>query len=167
MITTIAQAGMYVVMGLSLLAALASVSLPNIFHSALALIGVLVGTAALYVALGADFLGLVQILLYVGAVMTVVIFAIMMTHKIGDPSAPSKNRLSFPALIAVSAVLGTLAALIHKTPWPVKNAAAAPRVTTLDLGHALMGPFVFPFEIISVVLIAALVGAIVIARKDP
>jgi NADH:ubiquinone oxidoreductase subunit 6 (subunit J) len=166
MIITIVKIGMYTVMALSLLAALGAVSLPNIFHAALALIVVLVGSAALFIALGADFLGFVQILLYVGAVMTLVIFAIMMTHQPGATTVPSKNKLVFPGLIAVSAILGILTALIYKTPWLLRPENTLKRVTVSDLGQALMGPYALPFELISVVLIAALVGAVVVAKKD-
>ena len=119
MILSLVKIGIYAIMALGILGAIGTVMLPNIFHASLSLIVVLVGTAALFISLGADFLGVVQILLYVGAVMTLVIFAVMMTHRIGDTTIPSKNKLAFPALIAVSLITGTLLAIIFKTPWPV------------------------------------------------
>ena len=160
------RGGVYVLMGVSILAALGAVGLPNIFHAALALAAVLVGAAGLYVALGAEFLAAVQILLYVGAVMTLIIFAIMMTERMTDVTLRSKNRLSIVAFLVAAPFLFFLIRLIHKTPWPIREANLSTHVGVIDIGTTLMTTFVFPFEVISVVLIAALIGAVVVARKD-
>jgi NADH-quinone oxidoreductase subunit J len=120
--------------------------------------------AALYLALQAEFIAVVQVLLYVGAIMTLIIFAIMLTHRIGDQTIPQKNKQSLPAFFVLSAFVGLVSGLILKADWPTAQASA--RVDALALGQALLGPYVFPFEIISVVLIAGLIGAVVIARKD-
>src|SRR5436190_258147 len=94
----ITKAGLYVLMGVCVLAAFGAVSLPNIFHAALALAATLIGVAGLYLALGAEFLAVVQILLYVGAVVTLLIFAIMLTQSLGSQTGRSKNSLGLPAL---------------------------------------------------------------------
>lgn len=165
----LAKISIYGVMILSLVLALGAVLFRNIFHSALSLVGTLVGIAVLYIALEAEFIAVVQVLLYVGAVMTLVIFAIMLTHKIGDQWIPQTNRQSLPAFLILLGFVGTLGSLL------LKNAAAIPagspavpfaRVSVLGLGKALLGPYVFPFEVVSIVLIGALIGAVVIARKD-
>lgn len=212
---TIAKFGLYAVMILSTAAALGVVMLPNIFYAALALVVVLVGTACIFLAMHAEFLAVVQILLYVGAVMTLVIFAIMLTNRLSDPvkeptetnkltatfivgtvtlllfqilllvfnirvplfihlivlsiivlSAPSGLRQTLLSLCACIVFIVILHEVIAKTPWPVQEATLRSTVSTVDLGIALMGTYVFPFEVISIVLIAALIGAIVIARKD-
>ena len=164
-LTLLIRAGLYLVMGLSLIAAVGVVTLPNIFRAALCLVGTLLGVAVLYIALRAEFIAVVQILLYVGAVMTLVIFAIMLTHRIGDQTISQKNKQSLPALAALLAFVGGVGPLLLKTPWSLAQPGTAP-VDTLALGQALLGEYVFPFEVVSVVLIAALIGAIVIARKD-
>lgn len=156
--------GIYAVMALSVLAAIGSVTLPNIFHAALGLIVALVGTAGIFIALHADFLAVVQILLYVGAVMTLVIFSIMMTERIADKSIPQKNNLSIPAILSCGTFLFLLIRMLRLTPW---NLPAEPlaHVNTYDLGLSLLGTYVFPFEVISVFLIAALIGSIMVAKK--
>ncbi len=164
MLTLLSKILIYKVLILSLIAAVGVVTFPNIFHSALCLVATLVGVAALYLALQAEFIAVVQVLLYVGAVMTLIIFAIMLTHRIGDQTIPQKNKQSLPAFFALAAFVGLVSGLILKADWPVTQ--TSPRVDTLALGKALLGPYVFPFEIISVVLIAGLIGAVVIARKD-
>lgn len=162
----IAQIGVYVVMAISVFAAIGAVSLPNIFHAALALIVTLVGVAGLFISMKAEFLAVVQILLYVGAVMTLVIFSIMMTERMADKTIPQKNNLFVPALAGTALMLFILVAVLYWTPWPVKEGAAQTTVTTANLGTALLTTYVFPFEVISVFLIAALIGAIIVAKKD-
>jgi NADH-quinone oxidoreductase subunit J len=158
------KAFLYGVLFLSTVAALGVVLFRNIFHSALCLVATLVGVAILYLALEAEFIAVVQILLYVGAVMTVVIFAIMLTHRLGDQTIPQSNRQSLPAFLALLVFAVVAGLRLLKTDWPVSEIAG--RVDTLALGQALLGPYVFPFEVVSIVLIAGLIGAVVIARKE-
>ena len=153
-------------MALTVLAALAAVNLPNIFHAALALAAALVGVALIFLALGAEFLAVVQVLLYVGAVVTLVIFAIMLTQGLGNKAVPQKNELSLGAAGACLAFFTALFQILRKTSWPINPQNMIRHVTTADLGNALMGYFVFPFEVISVILLAALVGAVIIAKKE-
>ncbi len=162
---TIVKFGIYTIMAVSVLAAFGAVMLRNIFHASLALIVALIGTAGIFIALHAEFLAVVQILLYVGAVMTLVIFSIMMTEGLSDKSVPQRNNLALPALIAVLIFWAVLAGLIIQTPW-VYRLASPLTVTMLDLGKSLLNQYVFPFEVISVFLVAALIGAIVIAKKE-
>lgn len=159
------KTGLYLLMALSLLAAIGVVTFRNIFHSALALAGTLLGVAGIYLALRADFLAVVQVLLYVGAVMTLILFAIMLTHRLGDQTIPQANRQSGPALVGLLIFMALLGSLFLKTNWPISQAALTP-VTALTLANALLGEYVFPFEVVSIVLLAALIGAVVIARKD-
>lgn len=156
----------YTIMGLAVFAALAAVSCKNLFHSALALIAVLLGVAGIFIFLQAEFLAMVQILIYVGAVMTLVIFTIMLTERIGDKQISQNNHQSLLAASIMLALLFFMIRLIQSVAWPVKESTLSVHVGTEELAKALLGPYVFPFEVISVVLIAALIGAIVIARKD-
>ena len=157
---------LYAVMGVSLLAAVGVVLLPNLFHAALALAVVLFSTAAVYVALHAEFIAVVQILIYVGAVMTLVIFAVMMTSRLGDKAIRQHNDLGLFALGSACLLFYMLALVILKTPWPVRQETLRAEVTTAALGKALMGPYLFPFEVMAIFLTAALVGAIIVARKE-
>lgn len=163
----ISKVAVYALMIMSVISAIGVVTLRSIFHAALALALMLVGVAGIYITLQAEFLAMVQILLYVGAVMTLVIFAVMLTERLGDKSIAQTNRQSPAALLGSLAFITSLSGLILTTPWPIREEIVAKRIGTMELGQALMNEYVFPFEVISVVLIAALIGAIVIAKKDP
>ena len=160
----IAATAFYGVMAGILITAILTVTVRNLFHSAIFLAFTLLGVALVYFFLHADFLAGIQILLYVGAIMTLVIFAIMLTSKIGDPSIPQSNRQRLPVFLMLAVLAFYLIRALIKTPW--KTASTFQATNAIQLGKALMGEFVFPFEVISVVLLVALIGAIVIARSD-
>lgn len=161
---TIATAAFYAVLCGLLLTAALTVMVRNLFHSAIALAFTLLGVAIVYFLLRADFLGGVQILLYVGAIMTLIIFAIMLTAKIADPSVPQSNRQRISAFILIGLLAVLMIKVIAQTPWNTTDAVQS--VDAVVLGKALMTSFVFSFELISVVLLIALIGAIVISRGD-
>ena len=159
--------GTYAVMAVILVFALGVVTLRNLFHCALCLAAALIGTAALYVVMHAEYLAAIQILLYVGAVVTLVIFAIMLTEHLAAKTVRQNNSQSPLAIAGLLGFVILLTGVILKTPWPVTQTALKAKVSVLGLGEALMGAYGFPFEVISVVLIAALIGTVVIAKKDP
>ncbi|MBI4549874.1 MAG: NADH-quinone oxidoreductase subunit J [Candidatus Omnitrophica bacterium] len=162
----VARAGLYLASLVTLAAAVMVVTLRNIFHCALALALVLLGVAVTYVSLKAEFLAVIQILLYVGAILTLMIYAIMLTHRIGSQVVPQTNRqslISF-ALLGLFNVFFTAAVL--KTDWKLNPSGGNLNVDARALGNFFMGEYVFPFEIISVVLIVALVGAVILGRSD-
>ena len=160
----ISKYGIYAIFGVTLLAALLAVAVRNIFHAALALVLTLLGVAATYFILRAEFLGAIQILLYVGAIVTLIIFAVMLTYRMSDTSIPTSNRQRLPVGVGIVILIAFLARVMCQTSWPTKTV-----LTTIDagaIGKALMSNYVFPFEVISLVLVVALVGAIVVARGD-
>ena len=137
----------------------------NIVYSAFALVGALTGVAGIYVLLAADFVAMVQVLLYVGGVVVLTIFAVMLTQGIGDVSV-SNREASLLAGAAVTALGGAVMLYaIVATPW---LAAAHARITatTYGIGNAFLGSYVLPFEIASLLLLTALIGAVVISRQD-
>jgi NAD(P)H-quinone oxidoreductase subunit 6 len=137
----------------------------NIVYSAFALFGAFAGVAGLYVLLSADFLFIIQIFVYIGGILVVTIFAVMLTQGIADVNV-SNRAVGFVPAIATTALTGAvmLYAILH-TPWyEAKAGALAP--TTYGIGNAFLGPYVLPFEIASIVLLVALVGAIVISRQE-
>lgn len=158
--------GVYVLMALGVAGAIAAVTVRNLFHAALAFAFTLLAVAGIYLALKADFLAVVQILIYVGAIMTLVIFVVMLTERFGDKNIPQSNSLSLPAWILICLTFGGFINFAHNTPWPIKAEGVGAAVSVYDLGVALMTTYAFPFEIISVILIAALIGAVLIAKKD-
>lgn len=150
----------------TLAAAVMVVTLRNVFHCALALILVLLGVAATYISLKAEFFAVIQILLYVGAIMTLVIFAIMLTSRIGDAAIPQNNRQSLTSFSVLALFNVFFVGSVLKTVWKINPDSLAANVDAKVLGMAFMNEYVFPFEIISVVLIVALVGAILLGRSD-
>ena len=155
----------YAVAGIIILFALLSVTLRNIFHSALALIAALLGVAAVYIYLDAEFLALLQVLIYVGAIMTLIIFGIMMTLKISDKSLRQHNRQKFLSFLISGAMAALLISIFVRSNFK-KACAIQPQVSLQDIGRLLLTKYALPFEIISVILLAALIGAVVISRKD-
>jgi NADH-quinone oxidoreductase subunit J len=156
---------------LTLAGALAAASLRNLIHCALALVGAFVGLALVYLDLGAPFVGLAQILVYVGAVAILIVFAILLTRG-GEP--PSARRISGSLASGVGIaflVLGALVAtLLGTTRLPVEGIPGdvAEAATVRNIGDRLMTGCVLPLEVVGLLLTTALIGAVVIAlRPDP
>ena len=138
----------------------------NIIYSAWSLLFAFLGVAGLYVFLGADFPAVAQVLIYVGGVLVLILFAIMLTKQIGEDPKLTNAHLQLPAGAALAAVtVATLAYTAFMAPW---KTVASPSYdpTSAGLGVAFLTEYLLPFEFASVVLLAALVGAVVIARKE-
>ncbi len=134
----------------------------NLIYTAFSLLVTLSGVAGLYVLVGADFLAGVQLLLYVGGVLVITIFAIMLSAEIDSNYRNNPSRSSWIALILLAIFLtGTLYA-IWTTPWPVSEAVMEP--TTSGIGNSLLTTYILPFELISILLLVALLGAVGILR---
>lgn len=141
------------------------VTLRDIFHCALMLVICMFSIAALYVLLGADFIAAVQVLIYVGAVSVLLIFAIMLTARVSGVGIKQQNEQVPIALISTLAFMGITLYGLGKTVWNIKS-TTAPDETVMALGKLMMTTYVVPFEVVSLVLLAALIGAVVIARRD-
>jgi len=137
----------------------------NIVYSAFALFGAFAGVAGIYVLLGADFLFIIQIFIYIGGILVVTIFAVMLTQGIAEVNVSNRAVGLVPALITTIAAGAVMLYAIMRTPWyHTKAVSLVP--TTYGIGNAFLGPYVLPFEIASIVLLAALVGAVVISRQE-
>ncbi|MBI3111596.1 MAG: NADH-quinone oxidoreductase subunit J [Ignavibacteriales bacterium] len=137
----------------------------NIIHAAFALLFAFFGVAGLYVLLMADFIAITQLMIYVGGILVLVLFGVMLTSQVLDVQMKSGTIQTFPAVLVVSALAGTLVGIFWSTPW--KTTAAAPmEVTAAKIGEMLLTSYLLPFEIASVVLLAALIGAALIARRE-
>jgi NADH-quinone oxidoreductase subunit J len=138
----------------------------RVFHSALFLVLSLASVAAIFVVLGADFLGIVQILVYVGAIMVLILFAIMLTpQQVELPAFGGRGQVFAGALISTIVLVGATAIAVTNR-WPRSNAAAIDVPTTETIGVGLLNQYVLPFELASILLLAAMIGAIVVARED-
>ena len=145
----------------TILAAATVMSLRNLVHCALAMAITFSGIAAIYLQLNAEFVGFAEILVYVGAIAILIVFAILLTRS-GE--APEKSVLTAGwAAGLVVAVLGWSA--LNSTALPT-TVTAAPEITVKHIGEALMGKFILPLEIVALVLTAAMIGAVIIALKE-
>jgi NADH-quinone oxidoreductase subunit J len=136
----------------------------NLFHSVLWLALALVGTAGLFVLLHAEFLAAVQVLLYAGGVVTIVVFAIMLTERLVGETLRQTNRGIVAGAVAAAAVfVGLAGTIIRAAP---RAAAPAGDLTTAALGTALLTEWVLAFEVLGVLLVAALLGALYLARTE-
>jgi NADH-quinone oxidoreductase subunit J len=161
-----------IVTGCALLSAIAVVRSFDLVHAVLWLGVTLFATAVLYAMLGASFLAGVNVLLYVGGVVTLMIFGVMLTRRHGSkaPRLEDGNRggAAACALALFALVAGAILSTPGLDPVVAPPAAAAPAPTAGDLGRALLHEHVFAFELVSMLLLAVMVGAIVIARRrDP
>jgi NADH-quinone oxidoreductase subunit J len=137
----------------------------NILYSALGLLGSLLGAGGLYVFLSADFVAVTQLLIYIGGVLVLVLFAVMLTSKITDVKVSNTSFGFFGGVLLFVAVAPVLLAVALLTPWAaIAPAPLAP--TTAAIGNAFLTRWLLPFEVASMVLLATLVGAVVIARKE-
>jgi NADH-quinone oxidoreductase subunit J len=142
--------------------AAAAMGMGKAVHCVLALTVGFAGIAALYLQLGAQFVGFTQIMVYVGAVAILAVFAIMMTQKAGTVETGFSRHWFSGAVIAASVFL-VIGWAIRSTPLPTRGTPAQPDVTVQQIGNSLMHRYVLPLEIIGLLLTAALIGAVVIA----
>lgn len=136
----------------------------NLVRSAFALLLTFFGVAGIYVFLGADFLAATQVLIYVGGILVLLLFAVMLTHRIQDARLSNESRNKGRAGLLAALVFVMLALMALATPWPRQSLPDAP--TTGPLGEQFLSAYLLPFEAISVLLLVALVGAAVIARRE-
>lgn len=144
-----------------------AMSLRNLIHSALLLIGSWAGIAAFYLWAGAEFVAFAQVLVYVGAVSMVVLFAVLLTRRsrVDLVIAPDAAGRAIAGALAGAAVLGVLVGAVLGTNLPVA-AKPAPTVTVRDIGLQLMGPQAAGLLVLGVILTVALLGAVVLAATE-
>ncbi len=137
----------------------------NLIYSAVSLLFTLLGIAGLYVFLWADFIAITQILIYVGGILVLIIFGIMLTHRITDVTlSQSSNQQILGGGIVLLIFLG-LSYMILNTPW-LQNSAVEPQETIKQIGNLLMIDYLLPFEVASILLLAALIGAALLSRSS-
>ena len=135
---------------------------PKVIYSAFALLFTFFGVAALYVFLAADFLAASQVLIYVGGILTLIIFGVFLTARLTSLDIPQQTHQRFIALIPIGLIGVALGYVVLTTPWLTGAAASEP--TTRDLGKLLLTKYLVPFEAASILLLAALIGAMRLAR---
>ena len=157
----------FVLAAMLLAAALGVVLLENIVYSAFLLGGVFISIAGLYILLNAGFVAAAQVLIYVGAVNVLILFGIMLVNK-RQAFQPVKNAwlgkvVTAAVCVGLFALLGTM---VLATPWSLSNTLPAGDNAIVIIGLHFFSDFLLPFELASVLLLVALIGAIVLARRE-
>jgi len=159
---------LFIVFGaITLVAALLVVTQRNMFHAALSLIVSFFGVAGLYVLLEAPFLAVAQLLVYIGGIAILIIFAIMVTRDMTNPGLPGANRQWWAAALVSLALCGVLGWAVLNHNWGGGTPGPVPEDSIAILGTMLVDPegMVLPFEVASLLLLVALIGAVTIARE--
>jgi len=135
----------------------------NLIYSAFALLATFFGVAVLYVLLGADFLAGAQLLIYVGGILILLLFGVMLTHRIYDMDLETETFQVIPGAVVSLVVFAALLTVIYRTPWKqVGIVMEGP--TTEHIGRLFLTQYILPFEAASVLLLVALIGAAMIVR---
>ena len=137
----------------------------NIVRSAFWLLGVLFSVAALFAILKSDFLFVIQLLVYVGGVLILLLFAVMLTHRISNVKLSNESATSPLSIVGVISVMSVIIVSVLSHPWSSSHIPADVRQTPL-VGEALKGVYLAPFEIMSLLLLAGLIAAIYVVRKE-
>jgi NADH-quinone oxidoreductase subunit J len=156
----------YLLAALTMAGGLAAMLLKNTVHCALALTVAFAGLAMLYLDLDAQFAGFAQLLIYVGAVAILVVFAILLTKGSETPKDGVFSRTWLAGLAVAAAVFAVLAWSILQSVSRLSQAAQAPTVTVQQIGMALISRYVLPLEIVAVLLTVALIGAVIVAMHE-
>ncbi|HCI16017.1 MAG: NADH-quinone oxidoreductase subunit J [Candidatus Marinimicrobia bacterium] len=155
----------WIVVGLTLGSAFMVVQSKNLLYSAYALLFSFMGVTGLYVFLWADFIAVVQVVVYVGGILILIIFGIMLTNKITSVNISHTSVQKGIGTLAVLGIATLLAYMVFSTPW-IELANVEPEETTASIGRLLMMDYLLPFEAASLLLLGALIGATTLSRKE-
>lgn len=155
----------YLFAALTLVSGFLVVSSKNIVHAGFYLLFTLFGVAGLYVLLGADFIAVTQLLVYVGGILILLLFGVMLTNKITSVDIRTGTVHILPAVLGVGILWGALTAIMYKTEWRINHNMNYDS-TTAQLGKLLITDYVLIFELLGILLLVALIGAASIARRD-
>ena len=160
-----AEITFWFIAGLTIISAVMVVYSKKLLNSAIALLFTLFGVAGLYVFLWADFLAAVQVVVYIGGILILIIFGIMLTNRITTVHiSHSSIQRGYGGMVVVG-LMGFLGWMIVRTPWLQKQ-ALEPEQTVATIGRLLLTDYLMPFEVTSVLLLGALIGAATLSRRE-
>jgi NADH-quinone oxidoreductase subunit J len=158
--------GFYIIAAIMVVGALRVVTTRNVVHGALWLVVVLAGAAAQYVLLAAEFVAITQVMVYIGAVMVLFLFGTMLTRAQIGAEDNLNNKNWFVGIPVAVLMLATMLIALNDGFGNEKLPADSSLVTTQQVSDQIFGPYLLPFWALSFVLLAAVIGAIVLARRD-
>jgi NADH-quinone oxidoreductase subunit J len=163
---TVSHVVFIILSAIALVGAVGVVTMRNLFRAALFLVLSFVGIAGFYILLEAEFLAMVQLLVYVGAISILIIFAVMLSRRLMSSDYRAQNEQWLGGLLVAVALFAILVFVLLSVSWPTAQADVTSE-TMIELGKALVDPgqFLLVFEVASALLLVALVGAVIIARE--
>ena len=135
-------------------------------YAAFSLLFTFFGVAGIYVLLNADFLAVTKLLVYVGGILVLLLFGVMLTNKVVDVDMKTSTLQTIPAAIIVGLTAGTLCGIFYISDWKTASITSPPQSTIKTIGEMMMTSYLLQFEIASVILLVALIGAAILARKE-
>jgi NADH-quinone oxidoreductase subunit J len=156
----------YIFAAITLSAACIVVFSRNIVHAAFSLLFAFFGVAGIYVFLLADFIAITQLLIYVGGILVLILFGVMLTSRQIKVDVKTGTVQILPAVLIVAALAGTLIGIYWFSDWNVNPNLEIMDKTAPQIGELMLTKYLLPFEISSIVLLAALIGAVMIARRE-
>jgi len=160
-----AHVAFFAIAAVAVASALGLILRPNAIHGALFLVVNLGSVAALYLMLGAEFLAAAQVIVYAGAIMVLFVFAIMVLIPGKEESGPDPRRGARILALPVGGLLLVLLVFVVATRWNAPRGAVVPSGSAAAVGRLLFTSYLFPFELTSVLLLAAMVGVLLLARR--
>ena len=154
----------YIFAAITVGSALVVVFSRNLIRSAFALLFTFGGVAALYAFLGADFLAATQMVIYVGGILVLLLFGVMLTHKLYDLNLKSEAYQIVPSLILMLVIFSIFVTFLVRTRWH-QGGVGADHPTTAGIGELFMKEYILPFEVASILLLIALIGAAMLVRR--
>ena len=164
MIPDLGEILFFIIVSLTILSAYWVVMSPNLVHSAVSLLFTLFGVAGLYVFLFADFIAASQVIIYVGGILVLIIFGVMLTNKIDDPMLSNQSQNQIIAGVFCFILLIFQFQIIFNTNWYIGELLTR-ESTVNEIGMLLLTTYLLPFEVVSVLLLAALIGSAMLSRK--
>ena len=164
MIPDLGEILFFVIVALTVGSAYWVVMSPNLVHSAVSLLFTLFGVAGLYVFLFADFIAASQVIIYVGGILVLIIFGVMLTNKIDDPMLSNQSQNQVIAGVFCFILLIFQFQIIFNTNWYIGELLTRDS-TVNEIGMLLLTTYLLPFEVVSVLLLAALIGSAMLSRK--
>jgi NADH-quinone oxidoreductase subunit J len=157
----------YALAGISVAAAIAAATAPRIVHAAFGLMGAFFGVAGLYALLGSDFLALVQVIVYVGGILVLLVFGVLLTSRAKSSLGLERPASVLPAAVGGAALLFGLLLAIFSSDFGPAREVTDPPPTTAAVGRTLLDPqqYLLPFELVSVFLLLALLGSAYLVRR--
>jgi len=155
----------YLFAAITLGSALLVISTRNIVRAAFYLLFTFFGVAGLYVLLGADFVAVAQIMVYIGGILILLLFGVMLTNKITNVEIKSGSINVLPAIVGVGVLWGAITSIVYKTEWKTELTEIE-KTTSYALGELLIIDYVLIFELLGILLLIALIGAASMARRE-